>query len=100
MRRAGEEGTAGGPCPHETRACMSVCARMGTCERLLPQQALRLAAQLLDELPGQVARRVDGLPLADAILHEAQLQHLRLLARPPRRGRKVPAAGVARACGG
>eukprot|EP00955_Chlamydomonas_euryale_P106388 365702-Chlamydomonas_euryale.AAC.18 len=47
-----------------------------TCKRLLPQQALRLAVKLLNELSRQVARGVDGLPLPDTIAHETKLQHL------------------------
>lgn len=69
-----------------------VLAHMITCQRLLPQQALRLAVELLVQLAGQQAGALDLLPPSDAMHHQAQPQdgHLRL--RPPGRRTEVPPA--------
>ena len=61
-----------------------------TCERLLAEQPLRLAAQLPDQLARQQADAVDLRPSADSILHEAEPEHVRLLPGPPRGGCEVP----------
>ena len=63
-----------------------------TCKRLLAQQALRLAVQLLDHFAWQQAGLQDLHPAAYPVLHQAQLQDVGLLLRPARRGREVPPA--------
>lgn len=63
-----------------------------TCERLLPQQPLRLPAQLPRRLAGEQPRRGDAAPRGDAKGFEAEAQRIDFIARPAGRQRKVPAA--------
>ena len=61
-------------------------------QRLLPQQALRLAVQLLDELARQEPRLQDLHPPPHALLHQAQFEDLGLLLCPAGSRREVPSA--------
>ena len=66
--------------------------RLPPCQRLLPQQPLRLPVQLLDVLLPQQAAVEDEQPLAHPVLHQAQPQQRRLLGRPAGGTATVPAA--------
>jgi hypothetical protein len=76
-----------------TRTCAPRAHPARTRERLLAEQPLRLAAELLRRLAGQHAGRRDAAPRPDAPRHDGELEQLHLLLGPARREREVPAAG-------